>query len=105
MQVIYELYCRERFITDKEVREIYKKNIRYVLAYSILHFPLLLLIMYSSFREFEMEERYFEICVNIITSITCSIPFIIGIVKLGSGFPKLKKIKEIHRRLTKSLNK
>ena len=109
IQVIYDLNCREMFITDKEVREVYKRNSTYVLVYSILHFPYLALIMYSSVRDSVFSqyrnEHYLEILTYIVTVVTCSIPCIIGIIKLGVGFTKIRKIRELSRRLTRSLTK
>jgi hypothetical protein len=47
-QTIYDLCCREMFVTDKEVRQAYKTNITYVLVFSLLHIPMLVLIGITS---------------------------------------------------------
>ena len=48
IQVIYDLCCREMFVTDKEVRQAYKTNIIYILVFTLMHFPMLLLIYITS---------------------------------------------------------
>ena len=92
------------FITDKEVREVYKMNSTYVLVFSLLHIPMLVLIILTSFKNsiIGSHETFLEIYTYISTMITCSIPLIIGIIRLGRGFTKLRKIKELQRRLTRS---
>ena len=44
IQIIYDLFCREMFVSDKEVRLAYKNNIIYVLIFTLMHIPMLVLI-------------------------------------------------------------
>ena len=103
-QVIYDLKFREMFTTDKEVREVYKMNSTYVLVFSLLHVPMLVLIILTSFKDtiIGQHETFLKVYTYFSTLTTCSIPLIIGIIRLGKGFTKLKKIKELQRRFTRS---
>ena len=104
IQIIYDLCCREMFVSDKEVRQAYKINITYVLVYTLLHIPLIVLISITSGRKSAITEKekplisYIFFC----TLLTCSIPMIIGIIRNCRGFTKIKKIKRLQRALTLS---
>ena len=106
-QVIYDLKCRQLFINDKQVREAYKVNSMYILVFSLLHIPMFLLIIITSAKSVAILEHetalknysYFS------TLVTCSIPMIIGIIRNCRGFTKIRKIKEIQRKLTMNMNK
>ena len=101
-QVIYDLKCREMFINDRQVREAYKENSMYILVFSLLHFPMfLLIIITSSKNNFILEHK--NILNNFIyfsTLLTCSIPMIIGIIRNLKGFTKMNQIKKLKERLT-----
>ena len=103
-QVVYDLYFRDMFLTDKAVREVYKTNSIYVLVFSLLHIPMLVLIILTSAQSslIDKDDLFMKIYAYITTMITCSIPLIIGLIRLGKGFTKLKKIKELQRRFTRS---
>ena len=106
-QVIYDLKCRQLFIIDKEVREAYKINSMYILLFSLMHFPMFLLIIITTLREFPIDEKD-KVLINytyLSTLITCSIPMIIGIIRNCKGFTKIKGIKKIKRRLTISMQR
>ena len=102
-QTIYDLCCREMFVTDKEVRQAYKTNITYVLVFSLLHIPMLVLIGITSGK------KLFHKHINPILSnyafgctvLTCSIPMIIGIIRNCKGFSKIKQVKKLQRKFTK----
>ena len=49
-QILYDLYRNELFISDKNVRKIYKRNIRYVLISSLLYLPMIILMLLSMFK-------------------------------------------------------
>ena len=103
-QVFYDLCYRDMFVTDKAVREVYKMNSTYVLVFSLLHIPFLILTILTSVQSsiIDKDDTLMTVYAYITTMITCSIPLIIGIIRLGKGFTKLKKIKELQRRLTRS---
>ena len=107
VQIIYDLCCREMFVTDKEVRQAYKTNITYVLVYTLLHIPLLILITITAGKKYIIKDEdkaligFSFFC----TFLTCSIPMIIGIVRNCKGFTKIKQIKQLERRLTRSTRK
>ena len=104
VQIIYDLCCREMFVTDKEVRQAYKTNITYVLVFTLLHIPLILLISITSgktafIKTYEKSlTRFSFFC----TLITCSIPMIIGIIRNCKGFTRIKKIQELQRAFTRT---
>ena len=106
-QVIYDLKCRQLFINDKEVREAYKVNSMYILVFSLLHIPLFLLIIITSAKHVAIlaNEKALINYTYFSTLVTCSIPMIIGIIRNCKGFTKIRKIKEIGRKLTYNMNK
>lgn len=102
-QIIYDLCCREMFVTDKEVRQAYKTNIIYVLVFTLMHFPMLHLINITSGKKEGIGEDDY-ILTNyafISTLITCGTPMTIGIIRNCRGFSKIKQIQKIKRRFTK----
>ena len=104
IQVIYDLCCRDMFVSDKEVRQAYKINITYVLVFTLLHIPLICLIIITSGRESPIDESDTTLrgFIFFCTVITCAIPMIIGIIRNCRGFTKIKKIQRIQRALTLS---
>ena len=106
-QIIYDLNCKQLFINDKEVREAYKLNSMYLLIFSLLHFPMFLLILITSAKKdgILQENNFLIIYANISTLITCSIPAIIGLIRKCKGFTKIKKIQDMKRRFTINLNR
>ena len=104
IQVIYDLCCRDMFVSDKEVRQAYKINITYVLVFTLLHIPLICLIIITSGRESPIDESETTLrgFIFFCTVITCAIPMIIGIIRNCRGFTKIKKIQRIQRALTLS---
>ena len=104
IQVIYDLCCREMFVTDKEVRQAYKTNITYVLVFSLLHVPMLVLIGITSGKSILLEKDANRYLVNysfFCTVLTSSIPMIIGIIRNCKGFTKIKQVKNLQRKFTK----
>ena len=102
-QTIYDLCCREMFVTDKEVRQAYKTNITYVLVFSLLHIPMLVLIGITSGKKL-LHKNISPILLNYAfgcTVLTCSIPMIIGIIRNCKGFSKIKQVKKLQRKFTK----
>ena len=105
-QVIYDLKCRQLFLSDKQVREAYKLNSMYVLVFSLLHIPMFLLIIITSVGDkISIKSEYLRNYSVITTVLTSSIPMIIGIIRNCKGFTKIKKLKEIHRKLTHNMNR
>ena len=106
-QVIYDLKCRQLFINDKEVREAYKINSMYILVFSLLHFPMFLLIIITSIKKIGIlaNEKVLINYTSFSTLVTCSIPMIVGIIRNCKGFTKIKKIKELKRRFTQTMYK
>ena len=105
-QVIYDLKCRQLFLSDKQVREAYKLNSMYVLVFSLLHIPMFLLIIITSAGDkISIESKYLRNYSVFTTILTSSIPMIIGIIRNLKGFTKIKKIKEIQRKLTHNMNR
>ena len=104
IQVIYDLCCREMFVSDKEVRQAYKINITYVLVFTLLHIPLICLISITSgqARKINPNQTGLRGYIFFCTVITCAIPMIIGIIRNCRGFTKIKKIQRIQRALTLS---
>ena len=102
-QIIYDLCCREMFVTDKEVRQAYKTNIIYVLVFTLMHIPMLLLINITSGQKKGIDQNNI-ISTNLAfacTIITCGTPMTIGIIRNCRGFTKIKQIQKLKRRFTK----
>ena len=103
VQTIYDLCCREMFVTDQEVRQAYKTNITYVLVFSLLHIPMLVLIGITSGKSILLKRNVNEALLNYsfaCTVLTCSIPMIIGIIRNCKGFTKIKTVKKLQRKFT-----
>ena len=103
-QIIYDLCCREMFVTDKEVRQAYKTNIIYVLVFTLMHFPMLLLINITSGKKEGINQDDF-ILKNFAfacTLITCGTPMTIGIIRNCRGFTKIKQIQKLKRKFTRA---
>ena len=104
VQIIYDLCCREMFVTDKDVRQAYKTNIIYILVFSLLHLPMLILISITAGKDNLIREEdyvlrgYSFFC----TVLTCSIPMIVGIIRNCVGFTRNKKVINLKRRLTRT---
>ena len=93
-QVIYDLKFRRLFLNDKQVRDAYKLNSMYVLVFSLLHIPMLLLILITSIKQSPTlkSEKFLVFYTFFTTLITSSIPMIIGIIRNCRGFSKIKTI-------------
>ena len=102
-QIIYDLCCREMFVTDKEVRQAYKTNIIYVLVFTLMHFPMLLLIYITSGKSegINQDDIVLTNFAFSCTLITCGTPMTIGIIRNCRGFSKIKQIQKLKRRFTK----
>ena len=106
IQIIYDLCCREMFVTDREVRQAYKINIIYVLVFTLLHIPLLILISITAGKDVNIQSDETNL-INFAffcSLLTCSIPMIIGIIRNCKGFTN-KKLVEIQRKITGVSNK
>ena len=104
VQIIYDLCWREMFVTDKEVRQAYKTNITYVLVFTLLHIPLILLIFITSGKS-DIISKYEKSLIGFsffCTLLTCSIPMIIGIIRNCKGFTRIKKIQELQKAITRT---
>ena len=105
-QVIIDLKCREMFLNDQQVRNAYKLNSMYILVFSLLHFPFFLLIIITSAKHSPIQKdetiliNYTYFC----TLLTCSIPMIIGILRICKGFGKQIKEKLIKRTTLDKIN-
>ena len=105
-QVIYDLSCRELFVNDKQVRDIYKINSMYILVFSLLHIPMFLLILITSgIGKVIKNERGLPEYAFFTTTITCSIPMIVGIIRNFRGFTKIKTIRKLTRRIRRTFSK
>lgn len=108
-QIIYDLTCREMFINDKQIRDVYKSNIVNILLFSLLHFPMFFLIILTSvdvLTFFKNDNIYpiYRYYIYFCTSLTCSIPMIIGIIRNCISFIKKKKLQDrIAQRIRESL--
>ena len=107
IQAIYDLCCRDMFVSDKEVRQAYKMNITYVLVFTLLHIPLLVLISITAGKDDMIQDSEDPLVdfTFFCTSLTCAIPMIIGLIRNLKGFTKIKKIQQLQRQLTKSTSK
>ena len=108
-QILYDLKCRKLFNNDKQVREAYKLNSMYVLVFSLLHIPMFILIIITSVEKANIviddnNRKYLKYYSAFTTFLTCSIPMIIGLIRNWRGFTKLKKVKEIQRRLSRRIS-
>ena len=107
IQVIYDLKCRQMFLNDKEVREAYKLNSMYILVFSLFHIPMFLLILLSFTFIRDLIPEKFDKILNIYstgtTIFTCSIPMIVGLIRNCKGFTKIKKVKEMKRRISNAI--
>ena len=104
IQIIYDLFCREMFVSDKEVRLAYKNNITYVLIFTLMHIPMLALINITAGKKYGIKkgETVMVYFAHICTCITCAIPMIVGIFRNCKGFSKIKQIKKLQRKLTRA---
>ena len=105
-QVIYDLTCRELFVNDKQVRDVYKVNSMYILVFSLLHIPMFLLILITSgMGKVIQNEKGLPEYALFTTILTCLIPTIVGIIRNCRGFTKIKTIKKLTRRIRRTLSK
>ena len=108
-QIIYDLNCREMFINDKHVRDVYKANIAYILLFSLLHFPMFFLIILTSVNDFTFFKDktiypIYKYYIYFCTLLTCSIPMNIGIIRNCISLIKKKKLRDkINQRIRESL--
>ena len=104
IQTIYDLCCREMFVTDKEVRQAYKINITYVLVFTLLHIPLIVLISITAGKEDAIKDNDFPLIgyTFFCTALTCAIPMIIGLIRNLKGFAKIKKIQQLQKKITRT---
>ena len=105
IQILYDLCCREMFVTDKEVRQAYKINITYVLVFTLLHIPLLVLIAYTAGTTINENSSTLTGYTFFCTTLTCGIPMIIGLIRNLKGFTKIKQIQQLQRKLTRTTTK
>ena len=96
-QILYDLYKNELFISDKNVRKIYKKNVWYVLISSLLYLPMIILMLLSMFKYINNDKAkyYYKEINNITIILTCSIPLIINFIRVIQGFTELRCSKKI----------
>ena len=105
-QVIYDLTCRELFVNDKQVRDVYKVNSMYILVFSLLHIPMFLLILITSgMGKVIQNEKGLPGYALFTTILTCLIPTIVGIIRNCRGFTKIKNIRKLTRRIRRTLSK
>lgn len=105
-QVIYDLTCRELFVNDKQVRDVYKVNSMYILVFSLLHIPMFLLILITSgMGKVIQNEKGLPEYALFTTILTCLIPTIVGIIRNCRGFTKIKNIRKLTRRIRRTLSK
>ncbi len=104
VQIIYDLCCREMFVTDKDVRQAYKTNIIYILVFSLLHLPMLILILITAGDDDLINEEHYVLrgFSFFCTVLTCSIPMIVGIIRNCVGFTRNEKVINLKRRLTRT---
>lgn len=104
IQIFYDLFCREMFVSDKEVRLAYKNNIIYVLIFTLMHIPMLVLIIITAGKEsgIDKNETPMVTFAHICTCITCAIPMVVGIFRNCKGFARIKQIKKLQRKLTRA---
>ena len=104
IQIIYDLFCREMFVSDKEVRLAYKNNIIYVLIFTLMHIPMIVLINITAGQSngIDKSKTGMVTFAHICTCITCSIPMVVGIIRNCKGFSKIKPIKKLQRKLTRA---
>ena len=96
-QIIYDLYRNKLFVSDKNVRKLYKKNSFYVLISSLLYLPMIILMLLSMFKYLNSDKRkyYFKEINNFTIILTCSIPLIINLMRVIQGFTKLSCSKKL----------
>ena len=96
IQLFHDLFFIYMFDSDKAIRNIYKKNLIYVLIFCLLHIPLIIIILYSiciSKNYFEIEKDLFvEYLIMIVTIITSFIPFLMSILRQIQGLTRLECI-------------
>ena len=91
-QIIYDLYKTKLFITDINVRKLYKRNVWYVLISSLLYLPMIILMLLSMFKYLNNDKTkyYFKEINNFTIILTCSIPLIINMIRVLQGFAQLR---------------
>ena len=96
-QILYDLYKNELFVSDKNVRKLYKKNVWYVLISTLLYLPMIILMILSLFKYLDNDKTkyYYKEINNIIIILTCSIPLIINFIRILQGFTELRCSKKI----------
>ena len=97
-QLIHDLFFMRMFMSNKAIRQIYKKNALYVLIFCLLHIPLFLVLLISIFygsNYFELDENIpLEYFIKISTIITCIIPFVMSSLRQIQGLARLECINE-----------
>lgn len=94
-QVLGGLCCLKIFVYNEEIRNLYKRNCIYVLIFCLLHLPLFILIILSSFKD-----HFLAILSNNI--ITIIAPFLIYLTTiLSSMIPLIMSLSRLSQRLTK----
>ena len=96
-QILYDLFKNQLFVSDKNVRQLYKKNVWYVLISSLLYLPMIILILLSMFKYLNNDKTkyYFKEINNCTIILTCSIPLIINFMRVIQGFTELSCSKKI----------
>lgn len=96
-QILHDLYRNKLFVSDINVRNLYKKNSWYVLISSLLYLPMVILMLLSMFKYLNNDKTkyYFKEINNCTIILTCSIPLIINILRIIQGFTRLSCSKKI----------
>ena len=96
-QILYDLYKSQLFVSDKNVRKLYKKNVWYVLISALLYLPMIILMLLSLFNYLNHDKTkyYFKEINNIIIILTCSIPLLINLIRIIQGSAELSCSKKI----------
>ena len=100
-QILYDLFKNQLFVSDKNVRQLYKKNVWYVLISSLLYLPMVILLLLSMFKYLNNDKTkyYFKEINNCTIILTCSIPLIINLIRVVQGFTELSCSKKILKKI------
>ena len=97
-QIILDLCCESKFITDRKIRLLYKKNSYYVLIFCALHLPFIIFFLHvvikgNSIKN--MNPNTFKNYSYAITLFTSMIPLIIGLIKYFQGLTRIDCISDM----------
>ena len=96
-QVLGGLCCLKLFVYNEEIRDLYKRNCVYVLIFCLLHLPLFILIILSSFKDYYLDilnygniKYIVPLLIYLTTLLSSMIPLIMSLIRLSQRLTKFE---------------